>query len=247
MPGRALDDEPPPVDALFADGHGQLDARARGNGHAAALRDHVVGLHGVELLTGEVARAVHTARLLVGHAEVDEGAARAEPALGEAPRGHRHGGGDVEHVGRPAPPHDAVLQLRGERIVLPSGGIGGHHVRVAHEHEGGRLGIAALDTREQADPPGRGSVALEGEPGAGEIGLESIGVALLVAGRRRAVVHAGVADEGAQKLRCFRLEALVVGHGISSSVRGGGDAGRAPPRPRQPGARSRRARAGCPG
>ncbi len=118
--GRALDHEPPPVDALLSDRHRQLDARGRRNGHAAAFGDHVIGLDHVELLACQVAGAVDAAGLLIGDGEVDQRPPRLEAALGQPARGHRHGGRDVEHVGRAASPHHAVHDLGHERIALPA-------------------------------------------------------------------------------------------------------------------------------
>src|SRR6266446_1246566 len=86
---------------------------------------------------------------------------------------------------------------------------------MAHEEERGRLRIAAFYSSEEADTSGSGRVPLEVEARAGEVGFNRVGIADLMAGFRRAVVHARVPDQRAQQLRCLGLDALGVSHGLS--------------------------------
>src|SRR5437660_1432936 len=86
---------------------------------------------------------------------------------------------------------------------------------MAHEEERGRLRIATFYSSEKADTSGSGRVALEVEARAGKVGFNRVGIADLMAGFGRAVVHARVPDQRAQQLRCLGLDALGVSHALS--------------------------------
>src|SRR4029079_9656972 len=77
-----------------------------------------------------------------------------------------------------------------------------HDVRVAHQAQRGRLGVAALDPGHQAGAPRRavGLVDLEIEAAALEVRLQHVAGAHLLAGFHRPVVHALVANELQQEL-----------------------------------------------
>jgi hypothetical protein len=112
----------------------------------------------------------------------------------------RHRGREVEHVDSASSPHLAVDELAAEGVPAPSVGVDGHHVGVAHEEQPGRRRVAPLDPGEDARAAGVGLVAGDVAPGPLELAGQQVGVAGLVAGVGRAVVHAGVADERLQQL-----------------------------------------------
>src|SRR6185436_17509615 len=119
-------------------------------------------------------------------------------ALLQPAHGHRHRGGEVEHVDGAAAPHDAVHQLAAEGIALPAGRVHRHDVRVAHQHERRRVTVAALDTRDHAHASGSGDEALAVQARASEVDLQRVHAAVLVAGGGVARVHTAVADQGAE-------------------------------------------------
>jgi hypothetical protein len=218
--GGAVHDQAAPVAALLAHRHLERVTGLGRDRHATALGDDVVALHGVGVMLDEMAGAEEASRLLVGHGQVDQGAARAPAAGGEPPRGHRHRRGEVQHVDGAAAPHDAVDQLGGEGIALPPGRVHGHHVGVAHEQQRGRLGIAALDAGDEAHAAGLGGVALAGEAGAREEVLQRVHAAVFVARGGLAGVDAAVADQRAEQLGGLGLDRAVLWH-LDASLTGG--------------------------
>jgi hypothetical protein len=200
VPRRAADDQLAPVGALLADDDGKLDAAGRGHRDAPGLGDDVVGPHGVGGVAGEPRRAVGPEGLLVGDGQVDEGASRPPARESQVLDGHGHGRGEVEHVHRAPAPHLAVDQLGPERIPLPAIGIRGHHVGVAHEHEGRGGRIGSLYPGHQRAAPRLRLVRLEVEALALELRAQQVDAARLLTRRGGAVVDAGVADQSLQEV-----------------------------------------------
>ena len=157
--------------------------------------------------------AVGAQRLLVGHREIDEAAARPEAGVGQMAGGDRHRGGQVEHVDRAPAPHHAVDELAAERVAVPAVGVDGDDVGVAHQQQRGRVGVATLDAGDEARPPRLGLVPLEVEPGALEVGRQQVDAARFAARRERAVVHARVPDQ-------LLKEVGDLGSGIVDAARG---------------------------
>ena len=81
VPRRALDDHAPPVAALLADAGAEDRARRGRDRHAAALGDHECAADGVGLPLRPGGRRRSGRRLLVGHREVIERAARLRERL----------------------------------------------------------------------------------------------------------------------------------------------------------------------
>ena len=203
-----------PAAALLRHDHRELDARGARDRDAAALGDDVVGPHRIGLVVHEVPGAERPERLLVGHRQVHERALGAEPAAGEVLRGHGHRRREVEHVDGAAAPHLAVDELAAERVVAPSIRVRGHDVRVTHQQQRRRVGIGALDARDEAGATGRRLVALEGEARTFEVRREQVRAAHLLPRLPRAVVHARVADEVLQEVG----DLLVVASAVAVAI-----------------------------
>ena len=80
-------------------------------------------------------------------------------------------------------------------------GVDRHDVGVAHQAQARRGRVAALDAGRRTTPgPASAPSARSSTPGALDVGLQHVGVAGLLARRRRAVVDAAVADQRLQQL-----------------------------------------------
>jgi hypothetical protein len=170
---------------------------------AAVLREHVISADRVELVLGHPTGAVGAAVLLVGHGEQDQVAAWTEARIRQATERHCLRCGEVQHVDGAASPDLAVDQLSAERITRPAVRVHGHDVGVAHQAQRRSVGVRALDTGHQRNPPRRGFVALQVEAratGFSQEPLEHVGVAELMARFGGAVIHARVADQHLQQL-----------------------------------------------
>ena len=191
----------PPGDALLAGVH-HHPAHTVGTDirPATELRQHVIAADGIPVLLAHPLGAPVAAGLLVGDAEVDEGALRLPTAARQLPKGHCHRRGDVQHVDGATAPHLAVDQLAAERVATPAGRVHRHHVGVPHQAQRGCRGVAALDARHHRPAPGQRLELFDTDTGTLEVAAEQFGVACLVARLGRAVVHALVADECLQQL-----------------------------------------------
>ena len=131
--------------------------------------------------------------------------------------GHR--GGEVEHVDRAPAPHLVVDDLAAERIALPTVGVHGHHIGVAHQQQRGCVRIAALDARDEVLASGLRGVALEIQTGVAEVLREHVGAAALVTRLRRAVVDARVANQMREQIaRLLGDRRVVEDHDASASA-----------------------------
>jgi hypothetical protein len=204
--GVAVDDQAGPVHPLLGDDHGKLGgAGSRAHRHSPELRDHPGGAPEERDVLDQPFGSHPTARLLVGDGCIDEPTGR--PALREeVPEGHRHRGGEVEHVDGASAPDLAVDELGTKGVPAPALGADRHHVGVGQVHQHRRVGPRRLDAGDQRDPAGGGLVALHVGPGPFQQRAEDIGVALLLTGGLGAVVHAGVGDQRPDELDGLALE-----------------------------------------
>ena len=200
VPGRPGDPQGAPERALLGHDQGQLHPSGRLGRHPAGLGQHVVGADHLGHVLGQPLRPVGTQRLLVGHPQVDERALGPEPLIGQLAGGHRHGGGQVEHVDRAPAPHLPVDELAAEGVVTPPVGADGYDIGVAHEQQGRRRRVRPLDPGHDAGPPRLGLVALDVDARALEHVGEDVGAAVFVARLDAAVVHALVPDQHLQEL-----------------------------------------------
>ena len=201
VPGRAVDAQPAPGDALLGDVHGDVARAVVAHRRVATgLGQHVLRADGVPVVVDHVLGAPVPAGLLVGDAEVDQRALRPEALVGQLAERDGHRRRDAQHVDGAAAPHLAVDQLAAERVAGPAVGVHRHDVGVAHQAQRRGVGIAALDARDDRRAPGPAVVAGDVEAGPLEVRLQEVGVADLVAGVRGPVVDALVADEGLQQL-----------------------------------------------
>ena len=196
-----MDAQPPPGETLLADvdRHGPM-AVVVGAGPAAQLGQHVVGGDRVPMVLDHPLSAPDTARLLVADTEVDQIPFGSETFGGEPTERDRHRRRQVEHVDRPATPHLAVDQLATERILTPAVGIDRYDVGVAHQTQRRCVGVGPLDACDHRVAAGAWGEAFDLQACPLQVGHEQVGVAGLVAGVRRAVVDAGIADQGLQQL-----------------------------------------------
>ena len=208
--GRPRDPQAAPGDSLLP--HRDPDERrlARSTVQPTALGQHVVGVDRVTCVIGHPLHPVRAARLLVGDAEVDQVAARAEPGGGEVVERDRHRRRQVEHVDRTATPHLAVDQLAAERIATPPRLVDRDDVGVAHQAQARSVPVGALDAGHHRGTTGRRLEPLDVEAGGAEVRGERVCVAALEPRPRRPVVHAPVADQGLQQLD--RAAGQVVAH-----------------------------------
>ncbi len=226
VPGRSAHTESAPGQALLADidRDGAFAVRIDGR-PPAEFGQHVVGVDDVPMVLGHPVGSPDAARLLVGHAEVDEVALGPEAFRGEAAEGDGHRRGQVQHVDRPAAPHLAVDHLAGERIVPPPVGVHRHHIGVGHEAQRWRVRIGPFDPGDQRVTSRSRGEAFDLEPCTFEVLHEQVGVPRLLAGVGRAVVDAFVAD---QRLQQFRGRAgELIGGRHAATVATGGAGGRA--------------------
>ena len=145
------------------------------------------------MVLGHKAHAEAAAGLFIGHADEGEGAARVTGA-GYLARDGGHGGGNKEHVYGTAAVELAVLDDGLERWLGPLRLIYGDDVRVAHEGERFLVRIAG-DGHHDGNAVRVGLEALNLHVFAREEFLQAIRIAHLVAGIRREVVYAGIADQ----------------------------------------------------
>jgi hypothetical protein len=160
----------------------------------------VVGAHGVDLVRRQVVGTVRAERLLVGDGQVDQRAVGPEALVGQPAGGHRHRGGQVEHVDGAAAPHLAVDQLAAERVAPPTVRTGRHHVGVAHEQQARRVGSPPLDAGHEAAAAGRRLEALDIDPRPVEVSCQQVRAPDLAARSAGAVVDARVPDEVLQQV-----------------------------------------------
>ena len=131
---RPVDAQAAPGDALLGDVDGDVPGAVVADRRVAAgLGEHVLRADRVPVVVDHVLGAPVAARLLVGDAEVDQRALRAEPLVGELPERDGHRRRDAQHVDRPATPHLVADQLAAERVAGPAVGVHRHHVGVAHQ------------------------------------------------------------------------------------------------------------------
>ena len=208
--GGAVHAELPPGHPLLADVDAHVGLLLRAAVQAAVLGEHEVRRDGVAVVVGHPPHPVRTAALLVGHGEVDQVALRAEAGGGEVLERDGHRGGEVQHVHRAAAPHLAVDQFAAERVAAPAGFVDGHDVGVAHQAQGGRVGVGALDAGHQRLALRRRPEGLEVQPRAAEVLAEDVRVAGLEAALGRAVVDAAGADERLEQLHGLSGEAVHV-------------------------------------
>ena len=190
VPGRPVDPQLRPERALLRREHREPRPFRCRHLVSTRLGEHVVGVHGVALVLDEVLRTPGPERLLVGDCEVDEGALRREAGARQPAEGNRLGRREVQHVDRPAPPHEAVDEVAGIGLSAPPLLVDGDDVGVTHEQQARRVGIGALDARDEARASGLRLEPLHVEPGAPEVTLEDVGGVGLVARLDGAVVHA---------------------------------------------------------
>ena len=136
--------------------------------------------------------------------------------------GHRRG--QVEHVDRATPPHDAVLDLGAEGIARPLGLVDGHDVRVPHEGQGraGAAGVRALHRDHEGRATRVRGDAFDGHGQAREEILEKVGGALLSSRVGGQVVDAAQAHQAPQQvggLFAQRLRAHVLPFRAGASAR----------------------------
>ena len=213
--GRTSDVQPHPMRTFLADVHSDLGS-ARGAGHdPARLGDHVVGPHRVEFVFDQMLGPVVATRLLVGHRQVDERAVGPKAGFCEVLEGHRHRRRQVQHVNRAAAPYLAVDHFAPEWVSLPAFWRDGHHVGVAHEHEGGGIGPAPFDAGHQRLPTRRRlkDLDIHAPPGGvgGQVLAQHVNAAVLVARLGPAVIDAGVADEMGQEIGDLAGQGCAVG------------------------------------
>src|SRR4029453_15960098 len=96
-----------PERSLLPDDHREADPRRRGYLVAARLGEDIVRIDGLTLVYEEPVGAPHSLRLLVGDREVEQRAARPEAAVGKTAERDGLRRGEVQHVDRPATPHEA--------------------------------------------------------------------------------------------------------------------------------------------
>ncbi len=94
----------------------------------------------------------------------------------------------------------AVDELAAERVAGPSFGVDGDDVGVAHQAQARRARFAAFHACDERDPARGRLEAGHVEAGVAEERVERVGVAMLEARARRAVVDAAVADHRLQQL-----------------------------------------------
>ena len=210
---RPRDTQAPPGHALLADVHGDVQLAAVRGHEAAVLGQEIVRAERIPVTLAHVPGPEQAPRFLVGAGEVDEGAPRPPAALGQRLERDRLRGGEVQHVHRAPSPHLALHELACEGIARPRRGRHGHHVGMAHQAEGGRGGIAPLDTGHEARASRRpvGFVDLEVEAAPFEVGPEEIGGAHLLSGFDGAVVHALIADHLLEELDGLSGQGVVHG------------------------------------
>ena len=216
-----------PEDALLTGDDRQPDPLGGVRGEPARLGDEVVHAHLVGHVFGEPLGAVAPESLLVGHADEQQVPLGTEPLDRQVADGDGHGRRQVEHVDRAAPPHLPVDELAPEGVVRPVLGVGRHHVGVAEQGQRGSVAAPPLDAGHHGGAPRERLVLLEVEAGPLEDRPQGVGVAPLVPGLRRAVVHAGVPDHLLEEFG--RLAGQVAGHGPDPTVVAAGDGARAVP------------------
>jgi hypothetical protein len=145
VPGRAARPQPHPADALLA-GLDQVQPLSPDlDGEATHLADRLgAALEQVRTVLDEPVGALASAGLLVGREHERDGALRhdAGPLTGTHHR-QQHGV-EVLHVDRAAAPQVAVLDLAGERVDRPVGGLRRDDVEVAvHEETVAAGGLVA--------------------------------------------------------------------------------------------------------
>ena len=145
------------------------------------------------MVLGHKAHAEPAAGLLIGHTHKGEGAARVTGA-GDLAGNRCHGGGNKQHVYGTAPVEFAVLDECLEGRFGPLGLVDGDDVRVPHEGERLLFWIAG-DGHDDGNATWVGFEALNLYVFAREEFLQTIRIAHLVAGIRREVVYAGIADK----------------------------------------------------
>ena len=125
------------------------------------------------------------------------------PLVDHVPERDGHRRRDVEHVDRAAAPH--LVDPVGVAMISPpngsrsSPGVDRHDVGVAHQAQARRGRVAALDAGDERRPSGRRLPSLDVDARAFDEGLQHVGVAGLLARRRRPVVDALVADQRLQQ------------------------------------------------
>ena len=200
VPGIAVDVEPALPGALLADVEGERVAAGHRQVAAAGLGQAVLPRKSLGLVLIQPPRAQPAAGLLIGHAHEGELAARVA-APGDL-AGHRGlGGGDKQHVYRPAAVEFAVLDDRLEGRLGPLVLVDRDDVGVAQKRERFGVRVAGRHGKRDGHPPRVRLEALDFHRvfHVGEKPLERVRVAVLLAGIGGEVVHARVADEFAEE------------------------------------------------